>query len=127
MREKLKKAQNIGSEQELYSQYLLTVMQATDEVNQRRARERILCGVLQNLFNRKDSQRGFSAEQRRILWNSNATRKCKCGRLMTWDDFTIDHIDPYSRGGRSQLDNAALMCRSCNSAKGSKRRITRSL
>jgi 5-methylcytosine-specific restriction endonuclease McrA len=122
MREKLKNAQNIGSEQELYSQYLLTVIQATDEVNHRRARERLLRGVLQNLFNHKDSQRNFSVEQRRILWNTNATRKCKCGRLMSWDDFTIDHIEPYSRGGRRQLENAALMCRSCNSAKGKKRR-----
>lgn len=130
MREKLKNAQNIGSEQEIYRQYLLTVMQATDEVNQRRERERILCGMLQNLFTRKDSQRGFSAEQRRIIWNTTANRKCtykdkktgkECGKLLNWEDFTIDHIDPYSKGGRSALENAALMCRKHNSAKGNKR------
>ncbi|MBM3841594.1 MAG: HNH endonuclease [Verrucomicrobia bacterium] len=39
-------------------------------------------------------------------------------KRLTWDDFTIDHIDPYSKGGRSRLENAALMCRSCNSSKG---------
>ena len=124
MRDKLKKAQNIGSEQEIYRQYLLTVIQATDEVNQRRERERILRGVLQNLFTRKDSQRGFSIEQRRILWNTTTNRKCsykKCGKLLNWNDFTIDHIDPYSKGGRSELENAALMCRKHNSAKGNKR------
>jgi hypothetical protein len=112
MREKLKKAQNIGSEQEIYRQYLLTVMQATDEVNQRRERERILRGVLQNLFTRKDSQRGFSIEQRRIIWNTTANRKCTykdkktgkvCGRLLDWEDFTIDHIDPYSKGGAKRI------------------------
>ncbi len=130
MRDKLKKAQNIGSEQEIYRQYLLTVMQATDEVNQRRERERILRGMLQNLFTRKDSQRGFSAEQRRIIWNTTSNRKCtykdkktgkECGKLLNWEDFTIDHIDPYSKGGRSKLENAALMCRKHNSAKGNKR------
>lgn len=121
LREKLKKAQNIGTEQELYRQYLLTVMQATDEVNQRRLRESILCGLLESLFARKDAQRGFSDAQRRIIWNTTADRRCqnpKCKKRLAWDDFTIDHIDPYSKGGRTRLGNAALMCRSCNSAKG---------
>lgn len=121
LREKLKKAQNIGTEQDLYRQYLLTVMQATDEVNQRRLRESILCGLLESLFARKDAQRGFSDAQRRIIWNTTADRRCqnpKCKKRLAWDDFTIDHIDPYSKGGRTRLENAALMCRSCNSAKG---------
>jgi 5-methylcytosine-specific restriction endonuclease McrA len=40
---------------------------------------------------------------------------------VTWDDLTIDHVDPHSRGGRTRLGNAALMHRSCNSAKGKRR------
>ena len=121
LREKLKKAQNVSSEQDLYRQYLLTVMQATDEVSQRRLRESILRKLLESLFSKKDAQRGFSEAQRRILWNTSADRRCqnpKCKKRLAWNDFTIDHIDPYSKGGRSRLDNAALMCRSCNSAKG---------
>jgi hypothetical protein len=121
LREKLKKAQNVGSEHDLYRQYLLTVMQATDEVNQRRLRESILRGLLESLFSKKDAQRGFSESQRRIIWNTTADRRCqnsKCKKRLAWDDFTIDHIDPYSKGGRSRLENAALMCRSCNSSKG---------
>ncbi|MGD0778143.1 MAG: HNH endonuclease signature motif containing protein [Candidatus Solibacter sp.] len=39
---------------------------------------------------------------------------------LTWDNFTIDHIKPYSKGGRTELDNADLMCRSCNAAKGNR-------
>lgn len=121
LREKLKKVQNVGTEQDLYRQYLLTVMQATDEVNQRRLRESILRGLLESLFAKKDAQRGFSYAQRRIIWNTTADRRCqnqKCKKRLAWDDFTIDHIDPYSKGGRTRLENAALMCRSCNSAKG---------
>ena len=121
LREKLKKAQNVGTEQDLYRQYLLTVMQATDEVNQRRLRESILRGLLESLFAKKDAKRGFSDAQRRIMWNSAADRRCqnpKCKKRLAWEDFTIDHIDPYSKGGRTRLENAALMCRSCNSAKG---------
>jgi hypothetical protein len=123
MREKLKKAENIGAGQELYRQYLLTVMQATDEVNQRRSREQILRGILENLFSKKDSKRGFSTEQRRIIWNTTADRRCSgCNKPVTWEDLTVDHIDPYSKGGRTRLRNAALMHRSCNSAKGNRRR-----
>jgi hypothetical protein len=121
LREQLKKAQNVSSDQDLYRQYLLTVMQATDEVNQRRLRESILRSLLESLFAKKDSQRSFSESQRRILWNTTADRRCanpKCKKRLAWDDFTIDHIDPYSKGGRSRLENAALMCRPCNSSKG---------
>ena len=121
LREKLKKAQSVGMEQDLYRQYLLTVMQATDEVSQRRSREEILNGLLKSLFLKKDKQRGFSSAQSRILWNTSADRRCqnpRCKQRLAWDDFTIDHIDPYSKGGRSRLENAALMCRSCNSSKG---------
>jgi hypothetical protein len=122
VRELQRKARGAGPHQELYRDYLLTVSQMTDDVNQRRKREQILRGILGSLFARKDAQRGFSAEQRRIIWNSSANRTCAtCGKKLSWDDFTIDHIDPHSKGGRSRLDNAALMCRKHNSAKGNRR------
>jgi hypothetical protein len=109
--------------QELYREYLMAASQMTDDVSQRRRREQILRGIIGSLFASKDSQRGFTAEQRRILWNSTANRVCStCGCKLTWEDFTIDHIDPHSKGGRSRLDNAALMCRKHNSQKGNRRR-----
>ena len=96
----------------------------TDDVNQRRKREQLLDSILRSLFATKDAQRGFSAEQRRIMWNTSTNRVCAydgCTTKLTWDDFTIDHIDPHSKGGRTRLDNAALMCRKHNSAKGNRR------
>ncbi len=122
LREQQKKAK-INSGQEVYREYLMTVQQATDEVSQRRTRERILRGILGSLFARKDSQRGFTAEQRRIIWNRTTSSKCRsCSASLNWSNFTIDHIDPYSKGGKSRLDNAAVLCRSCNSSKGKKTR-----
>lgn len=123
VREKQRKAIGIKPDQEIYRDYLLTVSQMTDDVNQRRRRESILRGILESLFAKKDSQRGFTSEQRRILWNTAASRKCQeCGRVLNWDDFTIDHVDPHSKGGRSRLENSALMCRRCNSSKGNRKR-----
>ena len=121
LRIKQRRLETIKPEQELYRHYLQTVLQATDEYNQRKARENILRGILGSLFAKKDSQRGFSSEQRRLLWNTASSRRCECGKVLSWDDFTLDHIDPHSKGGRSRLENAALMCRSCNSSKGNRR------
>ena len=121
VRELQRKAKGARPDQELYRDYLLTVSQMTDDVAQRRKRELILRGVLGSLYTNKDSQRGFSPEQRRIIWNSTANRVCAtCGCKLTWNDFTIDHINPHSKGGRSKLANAALMCRKHNSSKGNR-------
>lgn len=126
MREKQRNLENVKTGEEIYRAYLMTVSQMTDDISQRRKREEILRGILGSLFALKDTQRGFTAEQRRILWNQSASRKCKgCGKTLSWTDFTIDHIDPHSKGGRSRLENAALMCRRCNSAKGAHRKRRR--
>jgi len=118
---KQKKLENLQPGQELYRQYYLTVREGTDEINHRRERERILQGLIRPLFEKRDSARQFSVEQRRILWNTTTARKCqKCRKTLTWEDFTIDHIDPHSKGGRTSLDNAALLCRKDNSSKGNR-------
>ena len=123
VRELQRKAKGARSDQELYRDYLLTVSQMTDDVAQRRKREKTLRGILGSLFARKDAQRGFTPEQRRIIWNTSASQVCAtCGCKLTWEDFTIDHIDPHSKGVRSRLDNATLMCRKHNSQKGNRRR-----
>jgi hypothetical protein len=117
-----KRAEGSKPGQELYREYLLTVLEGTDEISHRRKREEILRNLLQSLFERRDENRLFNEEQRRILWNTTDNRKCRgCGKPLTWSEFTIDHIDPFSKGGRTRLENAALMCRRCNSRKGNRR------
>ena len=45
-------------------------------------------------------------------------KKCRiCGSQY---DITIDHIVPVARGGRNTLENLQLLCRVCNSRKGTK-------
>ncbi len=120
-REKVQKARSLKPGLESYRDYLLTVVGGTDDIQQRRNREQILRGLLQSLFERKDTKRLFSAEQRRILWNSSAERKCShCGEPLNWSDLSIDHINPFSKGGSTRLANAALMHRRCNARKGNR-------
>lgn len=118
---KQKKVEGVDEADSIYREYLLTVTAATDEISQRRKRMTIIDKLIRNIFAVKDKQRGFTKEQRRIIWNSTAERTCQeCGEVLTWDDFTIDHIDPHSKGGRSEIENSSLMCRKHNSAKGNR-------
>lgn len=102
-----------------YSEYLLTVQGDTDSAATRQRRARILRGLLTPLFERKDDKRIFSPEQRRILWNIDGQGRCKkCRRRLDWTNFTVDHVVPHKKGGRTLLENADMLCRSCNSRKG---------
>lgn len=84
VRELQRKAKGARPHQELYRDYLLTVSQMTDDVAQRRKREQILRGILGSLFAKKDPKRGFTPEQRRIIWKTSSARVCAtCSRKLT--------------------------------------------
>ena len=119
--EKRKKFETLKENDEMFRNYWTTVQAASDEISNRRKRFEILDGLLRSLFEYKDIQRLFSVEQRRLLWHSTDQKKCRvCKKTLSWSDFTIDHIDPHSKGGKSRLENAALMCRKHNSSKGNR-------
>jgi 5-methylcytosine-specific restriction endonuclease McrA len=42
-----------------------------------------------------------------------------CGRILTIQNLVFDHVYPISKGGSSNVDNLAVICRSCNGRKGS--------
>jgi len=119
VRQRQRKAEGGAPEQRLFADYLLTVQGDTDSLATRQRRSEILKKVFGGLFQKKDDQRGFTIEQRRLLWHSEERRRCpKCKVPLNWNNFTIDHIKPHALGGKSHLSNAALMCRECNSRKG---------
>ena len=123
VRERVRKAEGARANQRLFRDYLLTIQGDTDSQANRKRREEILERVFGGLFEQRDKRRGFTVEQRRLIWHSDEQKRCSnCKQVLTWDNFTIDHVKPYSRGGRSSRENAALMCRPCNSSKGARRR-----
>lgn len=119
LRDQLRKGAMPKGTQPIYRDYLLTVQGDTDSAATRERRRGILKGLLGSLYERKDEKRTFTAEQRRIIWNSEEQHHCpKCRKRLAWDDFTVDHIIAHVKGGKTSLRNAQLMCRSCNSRKG---------
>jgi 5-methylcytosine-specific restriction endonuclease McrA len=121
LRDQLRKAKPGKIEQRLYQDYLLTVQGDTDSSATRERRRQILKGLLWSLFERKDEKRVFSAEQRRVLWNTDQQRLCaKCKKPILWSDLSIDHRKAHTKGGQTTFRNAQLMHKRCNSSKGSR-------
>ena len=123
VRERQKKLKGARPDEMLYTRYLLSVQQGTDALSQRKIRAEILHGLFAGLFERKDEQRTFSPEQRRLLWNSEDEQYCKnksCRAKLRWGNFHVDHKRAHSRGGRTLLENAQLLCPRCNTSKGAR-------
>jgi len=121
LRDQLRKAVTAKPAQRLYSDYLLTVQGDTDSSSNRERRREILRNLLWSLFERKDEKRVFTSEQRRIIWNGDERVLCaKCHRPLKWEDFTVDHIIAYARGGKTVLKNAQPMHHRCNASKGAR-------
>lgn len=123
VRQQQRKAIGATTDQQIFADYLMTIQGDTDSQATRERRAQILRGLLAGLFESKDERRSFSSEQRRLIWHSDGTKRCSysgCGVKLDWTNFTIDHIKPFSKGGRTSPGNAALMCKKHNSQKGAR-------
>jgi 5-methylcytosine-specific restriction endonuclease McrA len=118
LRDLHKRGKNIPGDLEIYRDYLQTVLEGTDTFQNRKRREGILRQLIESQFRKKDKDRVFSQAQRRILWNLNKKQICAgCENLLAWPRFEVDHVYPYSKGGRTDTLNAALLCPKCNRKK----------
>jgi hypothetical protein len=124
--DKAKEDQRLGRgvkpNERMFLDYLFAVQQSTDALGQRNRRSEMIHDLFAGLFERKDERRLFSAEQRRLLWNTEEKKKCSiCGVPLDWTNFHMDHKKAHSWGGKTDLRNAALTCVSCNTSKGAGR------
>lgn len=124
---RVKEGKGARKDEHIYLEYYLTVSKSTDAISNRIKRGTILENLLSSIFEKKDTKRIFSKEQRRILWHSEQRRicantGCKKKKELTWDDFTVDHIKAFIMGGETDLTNAQLMCKECNSSLGCKKK-----
>lgn len=65
-----------------------------------------------------DGKRLFSDDDKSALYR----RSQKCAepncKITNYKELEVDHIEPWSKGGRTILDNARLLCKSHNASKG---------
>ena len=85
-----------------------------------------------------DPKRLFSKEQKEEYISKYVTKKdekCQCAECKKMadegkinenasyfyeDELEMDHIEPWSKGGRTVLSNAQLLCKPCNIKKSNK-------
>ena len=86
--------------------------------------EAMILGIVGNL--KVDPKRLFTEYDKKQLLSKmvadeNNMYECnECHQHFREDELTIDHIKPWSMGGRTILSNAQLLCRPCNSRLGNK-------
>ena len=74
----------------------------------------------------KDRRRAFDEDQRIAVYRRDKGLCAKCleeGReekeaLVPWTEYDADHVIPHSKGGRTEMSNAQVLCRACNLLKG---------
>jgi len=69
-----------------------------------------------------DPRRFFTAEQREELLEMAGEEDGKypcagCGKMFFADELQADHVDAWSKGGRTEVSNGQMLCRACNTAK----------
>lgn len=71
-----------------------------------------------------DSKRFFTRDDKKALYKdlengaSKGRKICPgCEKEFSFDDFEIDHKFAWSKGGKTVLSNAQLLCKSCNAKK----------
>jgi len=66
----------------------------------------------------KDPKRLFDEVQRRVIYRKYNGICQKCGKKCGWNNYQADHIKPWSKGGKTTIENGQLLCSECNQEKG---------
>ncbi|HDY69031.1 MAG TPA: DUF262 domain-containing protein [Candidatus Scalindua sp.] len=105
--------------------YKEKISHSTDSADSIRHRMEFMQRNLLETFpslSRKDNQRDFTHVQKLTIFRRDKGIcqlhiKCDGGKLI-WDDWQCDHIVPWSKGGKTTVENGQVACAACNSAKG---------
>lgn len=62
----------------------------------------------------------FNRAQREALFALSGGTCAICGREITFDNFQADHVEPWSKGGETDVLNGQALCAKCNNEKRDK-------
>lgn len=58
--------------------------------------------------------RAFSDEDKQTVYHQQGGICAICGKHFEYSDMAGDHIIPWSRGGKTTIDNCQMLCTTCN-------------
>lgn len=68
----------------------------------------------------KDKNKSFDIGQKMAIYYSDKGICQICEKEVPFDEAEIDHVIPWSKGGTTTVDNAQLVCKTCNRIKGNR-------
>lgn len=57
---------------------------------------------------------------RKNIWLRDNKKCAYCGKLLVYEQSTVDHVIPTCRGGKDKWNNVVISCKKCNNLKGDK-------
>jgi len=109
-----------SSSNPLVDTYVENVEKRTTHKATRQKRYEIVRELLIPFLIAKDKRKDFNEEERRIAW-ANSDKKCNiCGKKVDWEEYELDHKIPFSKGGKTSLENSQVTHKSCNAQKSNK-------
>jgi hypothetical protein len=104
--------------------YKEKISHSTDSADSIRARMDFMLRQILSLcpdLPRKDNVRDFTYQQKLAVFRRDqglCRIRLKCsGDKLTWDDWHCDHTIPWSKGGRTTVENGQVSCVACNVVK----------
>jgi len=80
-------------------------------------------GIYEYIFTgdeRKLNIRSFTENQKRETYEQQGGVCIKCGEHFDIEEMEADHINPWSKGGATVVENCQMLCLLCNREKGAK-------
>jgi 5-methylcytosine-specific restriction endonuclease McrA len=68
----------------------------------------------------KDSRRSFTQSQKNEICDRQKNRCAKCKAHLLKAATHYDHIKPYSKNGKTEVNNGQALCSNCHSVKSNK-------
>lgn len=65
---------------------------------------------------KRESRKKMRAKRRQLWWRSPFCHWCK--RKLTFEESSVDHVIPLSRGGTNHIKNLVIACVECNLKRG---------
>ena len=70
-----------------------------------------------NNTTQKQKRKPFSKEEKQLILQKTDGKCAHCGKTLTMETATIDHLIPLHKGGLNDEFNLIAMCYDCNQAK----------
>ena len=64
------------------------------------------------------SLRVFDGKTKGVVYERQKGVCPKCGKKFEFEEMEADHITPWSKGGKTAIENCQMLCKDCNRRKG---------